>query len=210
MSTGSALDDRDLCLTVKDKLLCLMAVLAKHGYLARGEIERVVGKPKLVPDLESALTEAQGWKVRASQLAKDKEILETERSSAERWLGDARKNLEMTRRNEEFLKGELATTRRKLSNAHEEIDSLTGQIGELRSELVSRLSNRGKSSLADGEWDEGLENSVARAEALRGLVEAVEPLAGQIEFAAMDDRDLAEKLEAVRGALRDAHVALAE
>ncbi len=203
----SGLGDRDLCLALKEKLLSLTGVFTSRGYLTRGEIEAALGKPNLVPNLESALTAARTWKNRATQLAKDKEYLDDELSSAERRLASAQRNVEKVRSDEELLKVEMSRARRGLSNAKDEIESLKRQIGELRSELISRQDSEDAMSAAE-EWGEAAHESSDYTEVLRSLIEAVEPLLSKMEFVAMDDRDAAGKMAAVQRALDDAREAI--
>ncbi len=203
----SGLGNRNLCLALKKKLLLLTAVFARRGYLTRGEIEAALGKPDLVPNLESALTEAQRWKNRATQLAKEKEYLKAELSSTGQQLESGQEALKKVRGDDELLNVELSRARRKLSEAKEEIESLRRQVGELQSELIHR-QDRGDEASAEEEWGEVATDSPDYAEVLRGLIGAVGPLMSQLEYIAMDDRDVANKLEAVQRALGDAREAL--
>ncbi|MFA5895335.1 MAG: hypothetical protein WC985_00310 [Thermoplasmata archaeon] len=210
VGTGSGLNDRDLCLQVKEKLLSLATVLAAHGYLASREVEAALGKAGMSQDLDAAFTEVRKWKNRAAQLAKEKEHLEVELSSMERQLESEQEKVKRERRNREHLDVELSEARRALSQAEGKIDSLETQVQELRSEVAHWRSREDGTPSEEDEAGEEPEGSPDYAEVLRKLIRALDPLMDRVEYIGMDDTDVGRKVEAVQVALDEAREALGD
>ena len=206
VGVSSGLEDRGLALAVKEKFLAIAHVLAKKGYLSRGEMEEVMGIPDLVPDLESALSEARNWRSRASHLAKTEEDLKTELAGTKRLLTTSDENLRKMRSNESLLKVELAESRRRLSTAETEAGSLRRQMGQLQSELALV---RDVSSFEGDQSGQEATSTPDYPQLLLNVTEAIGPVLGQVEYIALDDPELAEKLEVAQQAINQAREALA-
>ncbi len=200
----SGLENRDLCLAVKEKLLSLTSVFLSHGYITRAELEGAATKPDLVPDPELAMNEVRKWKGRAAKLARDKEHLEVNLSDALRRIDVVREEVEKERGSRELLAVELVETQRELTEARERADSLEAQLEPVHSDLVQEQDHWEEAS-GPAEGSEAKEHVAAERGALRALVQALEPLMPRIEYVAMDDSDVAAKFEDVRQALDDAN-----
>jgi len=188
-----------MCLRVKEKLLSFATVLAGRGYLAAREVEVALGKAGMPQGLDAAFTEVQKWRNRAAQLAREKDLLGVELSNMERRFGSEREKARRERRNREHLEMELSEAHRALSRAKEKIDSLEAQVDELQSEAAF-LETREVGIATDEEE----ESKRSPARALRKLVNAIEPLITQVEFIAMDDADVSERLKVVQDAVEEA------
>jgi hypothetical protein len=193
---GSGLDDRDLSAAVKGKLLNVLAVFVKHGYIAPGEIEAVTGlahAPGRPPAsngpswrektqvLEAALRKERTAKeyleqevnrleqaARAGQSRRDD--LEAELSALRSRLRDVEEQVAEERRSKEYLEEEVANMR----NADAERSRLAGKVRRVLESLrgvVSELETAAMDDPALGKLARRLDQAV---EGLSGATDGAE------------------------------------
>lgn len=78
MDRSSALDDRGLCLAVKEKTLQILSTLAAHGYVSPRDVAKAVGLAGERDDVAQVRAAAEHWKGQAAQLTKQREYYEME------------------------------------------------------------------------------------------------------------------------------------
>lgn len=168
---GSGLDDRDLSLAVKRKLLSLVSVFVEHGYFAQGEIE-TAARLADGPGRATAST-VPSWRQKAQAL---EAALQKERTAKE-YLQQEVHRLEQTVRmgqsKRDALEAELSTLSSRSSDLEEQVAEERRSKEHLEVEMAD-LKN------ADAARDR-------LASKVRPVLDSLAGVVGELETAAMDD-----------------------